>query len=153
MARRKLTITLDVASIDNAIKTLQSEKEWRKRKIAELIKALAEVGAEETGYGGMVSVEETDGGCRIVARDEQIAFIEFGAGDTAMVLSNVDGIDIYPGSWSSSNLGKGLYAAKGYWYYRGEKMTEIQPQRGMLRAEETIIAKVREVAERVFSDG
>lgn len=154
MAKRKLTVTLDTASIDNAIKTLQSEKEWRKRKIAELMMALGEEGKTASGYGSIVTVEPTESGCRIVARDEQIAFIEFGAGDTAYDYPRrVDGVSIYPGSWSESELGKGVYAAKGYWHYGGQKYTEVIQRRGMIHAEEAIITKVREIAERVFASG
>ena len=150
---KKITLTLDTNSIDRAIKEVEKLKEWRKQKLSELTKALAELGAEATGYGSMVRVEETDNGCKIIAHDEQIAFIEFGAGDTATYLKAVDGVDIYPGSWSGSDLGTGEYARYRSWHYQGEKFTEIQPQRGMLKAEETIIARVREIAERVFADG
>lgn len=154
MAKRKLTITLDAASIDRAIKALQSEKEWRKRKIAELMEALGEVGKTATGYGSMVSVEPTEHGCRIVARGEQIAFIEFGAGDTAVDYpKRVDGVDIYPGSWSESELGSGQYAAHGYWYFGGQRYDSVVQRRGMIHAEEEIIRSVKEVAERVFANG
>ena len=150
---KKITLTLDTNSIDRAIKEVEKLKEWRKQKLSELTKALAELGAEATGYGSMVRVEETDNGCKIIAQDEQIAFIEFGAGDAATYMNTVDGVDIYPGSWSGSDLGTGEYARYRSWHYQGEKFTEIQPQRGMLKAEETIIARVREIAERVFADG
>lgn len=150
---KKITLTLDTNSIDRAIKEVEKLKEWRNQKLSELTKALAELGAEATGYGSMVRVEETDNGCKIIAHDEQIAFIEFGAGDAATYMNTVDGVDIYPGSWSGSDLGTGEYARYRSWHYQGEKFTEIQPQRGMLKAEETIIARVREIAERVFADG
>lgn len=150
---KKITVRLDVGSIDAAIRELKEVKRHRDEKIAELMKALAEAGLEATGYGPMVRVEETDNGCKIIAHDEQIAFIEFGAGDTATYMNTVDGIDIYPGSWSKSELGSGMYESRRFWYYNKERFTEIQPQRGMLKAEETIIARVREIAERVFSDG
>lgn len=150
---KKIALTLDTNSIDRAIKEVEKLKEWRKQKLSELTKALAELGAEATGYGSMVRVEETDNGCKIIAHDEQIAFIEFGAGDAATYMNTVDGVDIYPGSWSGSDLGTGEYARYRSWHYQGEKFTEIQPQRGMLKAEETIIARVREIAERVFADG
>lgn len=150
---KKITVRLDVGSIDTAIRELKEVKRHRDEKIAELMKALAEAGLEATGYGSMVWVEETDNGCKIIAHDEQIAFIEFGAGDAATYMNTVDGVDIYPGSWSGSDLGTGEYARYRSWHYQGEKFTEIQPQRGMLKAEETIIARVREIAERVFADG
>ena len=150
---RKLTISLDYHSIYNAIQELNKEKEWRRRKIAEVTKALAEMGAEETNYGAMVRVEETENGFSIFARDDQIAFIEFGAGETTVELGTVDGVEINQGSWSRSELGTGEFARYGSWHYKKVKYTGLMPQRGMLRAEEAIIANVRDVIERVFRDG
>ena len=150
MARRKIVIDLDYHSIYTAIQQLEREKEWRQKKIAEVTEELARMGAEETGYGSMVRVEEAENGFSIFAKDDQIAFIEFGAGDTA-VTQSFDDFTTGPGTWSSSDLGKGIYTAQGYWYYGGKPIDHIEPQRGMLRAEETIIARVREVVERVFN--
>jgi len=153
MTRRKITVTLDPSSIDKAIRELKAEKKWREDKIAELTKALAEMGAEETGYDSRVSVKETETGAKIIASGKGIAFIEFGAGDTAVFMTDVDGIDLGPGTWSSSELGSGEYARTGKWHFGGKEYTEIQPQRGMMKAEEAILARVREIAERVFRDG
>ena len=150
---KKITLTLDPNSIGRAIKEVEKLKEWRKQKLSELAKALAELGAEATHYGSMVSVEEIENGWRIVARDDEIAFIEFGAGNATTVLGEVSGVEINPGSWSRSELGTGEYAKYGSWHFDGVKYTEVQPMRGMLRAEETILAQVREVVERVFANG
>ena len=152
MSRRKIVIGLDYHSIYAAIQELNKEREWRRTKIAEVTEELARMGAEETGYGTMVRVEETENGFSILAKDSQIAFIEFGAGNTA-VIQSFEEFSTGPGTWSSSELGKGIYTAQGYWYYGGKPIDHIDPQRGMLRAEETIIARVREVVERVFKDG
>lgn len=149
-----ITVELTPESINKALAELQKHKEWRERKVKELLLELGRIGAEATGYGSMVSVEETEYGCRIVARGEGIAFIEFGAGDAAVGYpKQIDGVDIRPGSWSESELGSGEYAAKGYWYFGGQKYTEIPQRRGMIKAEEAILQNFKAAAERIFANG
>ena len=153
---KKITLSLDPASIENAIREIKAYREWCDRKISELMVALGEDGKLASGYGSMVSVVPTENGCKILAQGDQIAFIEFGAGASAYGYpKRVPGVVTDMGSWSDSELGTGAYAATNYeyWYFGGVRYTEVIQQRGMIHAEESIMAHVRQIAERVFANG
>lgn len=91
-----MKITLDPfddASIDRAIKQLQSYQKSLKSKGKEICKRLAKYGADlamvdysKVAYVGekdvFVSVEETEKGYRILADGETVLILEFGAGVT-----------------------------------------------------------------------
>lgn len=88
---RKITLTLNSASIDRAIRQLKEYKGWVEEKTQELTRRLAELGAYEATvrfsrafYDGEkdieVSVDPIPNGYKITASGEAVCFIEFGAG-------------------------------------------------------------------------
>lgn len=158
----KLKISLNENSIDNAILQLKTYIDEIESKRDEIMRRLAEIGAEEArrvftqaGADITVTTEKTENGYKIVAAGSQVAFVEFGAGDAAGMGFDYlpDGIDIYPGSWSGSELGKHQYSNTGKWTYQGEEYTEIQPARAMFSAAELMREKIGEIAKEVFSNG
>lgn len=84
-------VELTVQSINKAIKEVRAYQQWLEKKQTELCKRLAEMGATMArfGYGNAfysddkdidVTVEEADGGYRIIASGMDVLFVEFGAG-------------------------------------------------------------------------
>lgn len=112
---KKITVELNTASINRAIKKIRKlDAEWD-RKIDEVIRRLAELGATKASLGFSravytgdndvsISVEPTENGYAIIAAGEAVLFIEFGSGVTY-------GYG-YP---VPINYGPGTYPGKGHW--------------------------------------
>ena len=164
MARRVVTIALNSSSINSAIKEVRAYKAWVERKILELTRRLAELGAAEARvrfagaqYDGdndaEVSVESISGGYKIVAAGGSAFFIEFGAG----VYYN--GAEPYPEPRPAGVAGIGQYG-KGYgkrkawgFYDNGELViTHGTPAAmPMLHASRVMQQEVKRIAKEVFA--
>lgn len=148
----------DKKSIDTAIKQLNEYQKQIKTKEKEFCMRLAEVGrakAQEifdqnymTGFNDpvQVMVEETENGAKLVAVGQDVCFIEFGTGDLANG-ATVGDYTFTPGSWSSSELGAGMYSNFGYWYYNGEKFTGTPPANAMTYAIGEMDTRASEIAQ------
>lgn len=171
---KKITIELSTKGINQAIREFNEyKKEYTSRtkslrgKMDEVCRRLAELGAiearklfykaasAETGNGNVsVSVEKTPNGYKIVAKGEDVYFIEFGTGDAAGMyygdgLPETD-IPIYPGSYSERNAAR--YSTYGYWFYNGEIMSSTDSYMPMFYAGKKIRKNARRVMKEVFSE-
>lgn len=112
---KKITVELNTASINRAIKKIRKlDAEWD-RKIDEVIRRLAELGATKASLGFSravytgdndvsISVEPIENGYAIIAAGEAVLFIEFGSGVTY-------GYG-YP---APMDYGPGTYPGRGHW--------------------------------------
>lgn len=112
---KKITMELTPTSTNRAIKELQKlDAEWD-RKIDEVIRRLAEIGATKASLGFSravytgdndvsISVEPIENGYSIIASGEAVLFIEFGSGVTYGY-----------GHPKPMQYGPGTYPGKGHW--------------------------------------
>lgn len=112
---KKITIELNPTSINKAIKDIRKlNAEWD-RKIDEVTRRLAEIGATKASLGFSravytgdndvsISVEPIENGYSIIASGEAVLFIEFGSGVTYGY-----------GHPTPMNYGPGTYPGNGHW--------------------------------------
>lgn len=112
---KKITIELNPTSINKAIKDIRKlNAEWD-RKIDEVTRRLAEIGATKASLGFSravytgdndvsISVEPIENGYSIIASGEAVLFIEFGSGVTYGY-----------GHPAPKNYGPGTYPGNGHW--------------------------------------
>lgn len=112
---KKITIELNPTSINKAIKDIRKlNAEWD-RKIDEVTRRLAEIGATKASLGFSravytgdndvsISVEPIENGYSIIASGEAVLFIEFGSGVTYGY-----------GHPAPMNYGPGTYPGNGHW--------------------------------------
>ena len=93
-------------------------------KVAEVGKPVVDMWyrtATEEGHDYIIGAEPNGKGACLIAYGDDVVFREFGAGiftDNSPLFPNAQGLPtIQDGSWSATE-GKGIYADKGYWYYR-----------------------------------
>ena len=162
------TVTInvhDANSVKNAINQIQEYKNWLKRKTNELMRRLAELGAEtarnhyasgfiDENEDVVVTIEPTQGGYLITAAGEDVYFLEFGSGvaagngyDTSVIEPPVD---ITPGSWSRTH-GTGEFERYGSWHHDGKKYTMTVPRMGMYFGVKEIQMQVPNIATEVFN--
>lgn len=164
--KKQIRISLDVSSIDNALREIEAYKKFIAEKTQELTRRLAEIGLEQATvlfsgamYDGTndveCEIESTERGYRIIARGEAVCFIEFGAG----VFYN--GEEAYPASRPPGVVGIGQYGqGKGKrkgWYYldaSGERQFTRgnPPAAAMFNASEKIKNDVLRVCREVFAE-
>lgn len=120
----KIRVRLDSKSIDAAIKELNAYKDSLPRKLDELCKRLAAIGATNISLGYAraaytgkkdvdVSVEKTEKGYAIVAAGETVLFLEFGAGVTYGYGHPEPEVNVGGGT---VQMGPGTYPdAEGHW--------------------------------------
>lgn len=95
------------------------------RRLAELGVAVASIGFTNAPYDGVndaaVTLEAVDGGYKVTAFGQAVAFIEFGAG------VHFNGSGMYPAEVPPEISPIGTYGrgngSKDYWFYRGEPGT------------------------------
>ena len=141
-----INISLDTGSIQRAISELQKVKDNIEYGLRQTIEILVQDGAmvAQSAYGGMANasgtmISETTG--RIEATGQAAIIAEFGAGDATEVptaFENMPNTPVYPGSYSESEEGAGMYAALGWWKFGGKVYREIQPREGLLSAKQYI---------------
>ena len=112
---KKITVELNATSINKAIREIKKlDAEWD-RKIDEVIRRLATLGATKASLGFSraiytgekdisISVEPIENGYSIIASGESVLFIEFGSGVTYGY-----------GHPDPMGYGPGTYPGKGHW--------------------------------------
>ena len=158
---RHLTINWDnLDSINQAIKELKQYQKKLTKLEKKFCLELAEIGRQraQTIYDGAhvegfnqpvtCEVVETRDGAKLLANGIDVCFIEFGTGVEADN-SVHEGYTFSPGSWSSSELGKGVFSEYGYWFYNGTKFTGTPPAHAITQAIAEMESKASEVAERL----
>ena len=154
----------DKKSITAAIKALERyEKEFRKKE-AEFIRRLTEIGVSvaQTGFSladydgeNDVLVAETQNGPRaaIIAYGKTVGFIEFGTG---VKFREYDSSDTEFKPPPHGSYGKGKGANPHGWYYtasegaHGRHTYGNQPAEAMLTARDVMVERVVRVAKEVF---
>ena len=154
----------DKKSITAAIKALERyEKEFRKKE-AEFIRRLTEIGVSvaETGFSladydgeNDVLVAETQNGPRaaIIAYGKTVGFIEFGTG---VKFREYDSSDTEFTPPPHGSYGKGKGANPRGWFYsahegaHGRHTYGNQPAEAMLTARDVMVERVVRVAKEVF---
>lgn len=166
---KKITIDpLDPASVRKALAALEKYERDVEKAVDVYTKELASIGREAAYWayspaGVQLDVERIDNGHKIVAKHDQIMFLEFGAGVTTQdhELSKPLGVPIEPGSWSDSEEGaKVLYNGELVGTYQawvksggrlyakkdGSYRYNRQPRAGMLEAYKAIANGAKEAA-------
>ena len=155
-------LTLNWDNRDSITQALKELKEYQKKlyeiekkfciELAEIGRKVAQTAYDEfrlAGYEPVVcTVQPTRDGAKLLANSKDVCFIEFGTGVEADG-STHEGYTFSPGSWSSSELGKGVFSALGFWFYKGEKYTGTPPARAIELAIAEMESKASEVAERL----
>ena len=162
MANRKVVVELSPQSVKDAVKILEAYKKWVDKKIDELMVRLAavgletarvrfEMGATEGNKAPETLVEPIENGFKIVARGNDVFFIEFGAGDAAGNHPDAANapVDTSPGSYSVKNTQE--YYKYHSWHHKGVKYTELQPQMPMYHSMREIERNITKIAKEVFS--
>ena len=154
---------LSEANIRAAAQEMQMYAEWIKRKENELVTRLAErgrsvasvkfVSAQYDGNNDVsVRVDSTGSVAVIYAEGNAVAFIEFGSG-SAMGYGhpNAGEHGFGPGTWSTSESGKGHWDDPNGWYYKhGEKSHGNPPAMAMWQAVQTMTEEITTIAREVF---
>lgn len=160
------TIVIDGLSqenINSAIKEVQKYKAWVMEKEAELLRRLAERGADVARitfagatYDGTndvtVRVDQTGSVAVIYAEGKSVAFIEFGSG-AAMGAGHPDAgkHGFGPGTWSDGPEGKGHWDNPDGWYYaHGKKSHGNPPAMAMVGAIQAMTEEITQIAKEVF---
>lgn len=157
---KKITIDpLDPVSVRKALAALEKYERDVEKAADVYTKELASIGREAAYWayspaGVQLDVERIENGHKIVAKHDQIMFLEFGAGVPTQdhELSKPLGIPIEPGSWSSSEEGAGTFQAwqesGGRLYAKkdGSYRYNRQPRAGMLEAYKAIANGAKEAA-------
>ena len=158
---RRLTLNWDnLDSINQAIKELKKYQKELTKLEKKFCLELAEVGRQKAqtiydsfyleGFNEPVQcvVEETTDGAKLVANGMDVCFVEFGTGVEADG-SVHEGYTFTPGSWSSSELGKGVFSELGYWFYNGTRFTGTPPAHAITQAIAEMESKASEVAQKL----
>ena len=109
-----------------------------------------------------ISVEEIDGGYKILAQGEDVCFIEFGSGaaygygyppDVHLEPSMPYG----PGTWSDSEMGKGHWQDEDGWWYMGADGKFVHtygnpPAMAMYEAGKSMRQDLERIARKVFAE-
>lgn len=164
MSAKTITFNLSRSSIDKALRDLADYNRWINEKTNELVKALADYGAQQASihfsgamYDGNNDVschveENGDGSCLVVATGRATLFIEFGTGIMYAGGHPEETPAVARGSWSMSPQGKGHWDDPNGWYYaHGKKSFGNPANMPMYNAKRDIEAHFEEIARRVFS--
>lgn len=131
---KTIEMSLDPKSISKAISELKKYRNDLQKKCARACRRLGQLGVISASFNTVVLAEgNTDfrilplqgkeGSYRVVASGEDVAFVEFGAGEGVAYPAGypVDGFadKVYAGSWSQEF--DGMFARKGFWYYQRQK--------------------------------
>lgn len=147
-------MNITVSGIEHALKTIEKYADMD-RKLAELAERLCQIGEpiihQIHGHHSRVWSEPTANGYRIVAEGEDVLFIEFGAGDAAGSDNGLyDAVPAVarPGSWSETHAQQ--YSRYGFWFFAGQKITEVPTSPAFYYAYEAMVQNLPRIAEEVF---
>lgn len=163
---KRIVIELSEAGCERAAIELETYARSLDRKLAEVCRRLAEVGAAEAkaiAYGASVqglgnddvtiTTEPMSNGYKIVMSGEDIYFIEFGtgifAGEYPGDTSNVT-VGIMPGDWSDTHAQ--LFSNYGYWFYNKQKLEGTPAYMPMYYAGRKMREEMPRIAREVFSE-
>ena len=137
---------LDSASIRQAISELRKASHGNSQDVTDVCMQIAEVGRvrAEADFAGCpyqgtkdvtVTTEPMQGGARLIASGETVAFLEYGSGAYNPAYL---GDDPYGrGSWSTGPEGKGHWDDPNGWYYaHGQRSMGNPPANAMFHAEQ-----------------
>lgn len=160
---KKIVIELNAHSINKAIKEIKKlDAEWD-RKINEVLRRLAEIGATKASLGFSravytgdndvsVSVEPIENGYSIIASGEAVLFIEFGSGVT-YGYGHPEPMEYGPGTYP----GKGHWDDPNGWYLPkskgGEHTYGNPPSAAMYRTGKDLQQEILRIAREVFVGG
>ena len=154
-----IDIKLSDKSILHAIERLNLVKENIQRGLDEAVDVLAKDGAivAQAADGSMayVDVYPGDESTRyIMATGDAPIIAEFGAGDATLdptdLFTNHPPVPVYPGSYSESENGSGMYAEFGWWKFGGKIYTQIEPRQGLYKAKQYILENAAETVKEVI---
>lgn len=164
MSAKVITFNLSRSSIDHALRELADYQKWLNEKTKELVKALADYGAQvaelkfaSAMYDGDRSIncrveENGDRAYLVVAEGKSVLFIEFGTGIMYGGSHPEATAEVARGSWSLGPEGKGHWDDPNGWYYaHGKKSYGNPANMPMYEAKREIEAHFEEIARRVFS--
>ena len=158
---KKIVINgLSQENLNAAIKEVRQYKQWVLQKENELRVRLAAVGATVASiqfsraiYSGTndvsVRVDNTGSVAVIYAEGEEVAFIEFGAGDRyGHGHPQAGEFGVGPGTYPSD---KGLWNnPKGWWYGNGQHTFGNPPAMAMYQAVQAMTDQITMIAREVF---
>ena len=145
---KKIVFELSPDSIDRANEELKAYKKDLKKKLKEVCKRLAEIGAQEASKRFAVGAREynsdvhvgtrpIENGYAITASGSDVYFVEFGTGINATSTHGFNvSVPVYPGSFSEQNSQK--YSTYGFWWYRKTKYDGTPAYMPMYYAEKAI---------------
>lgn len=160
---KKIVYTLDPASINAAIKSLEEYEKWVEERSMVLCERLASLGATRASldfsratYDGKndvsVKVEAISNGYKVIASGGAVLFIEFGSG-----------AKYGSGHPEPMGYGPGTYPGKGHWddpngwylpsdvaEYKGQKSYGNPPAAGMYNGRKMAIEEFYRIAKEVF---
>lgn len=128
-------MTLEPSSIRKALSELRKYRNELQKKCNRACRRLGQLGviSASFNYAAIADVDDDfrvlpvqgkDGVYRVVASGEDVAFVEFGTGEGVAYPSGYPKDEfaskVYAGSWSQEF--NGMFAQKGYWYYKNRKM-------------------------------
>lgn len=152
-----IDIKLSTESINRAIRMLKDADFNIEYGLQQTVDMLAKEGAmiAQSAYGGMASVDHDSYGDTAVIRTSGKANIiaEFGAGDATEVptgFENLPSTPVYPGSYSESEEGSGMYVKYGWWKFGGKVYTQVEPRNGLMRAKAHIVSTAEDMAKEVI---
>ena len=160
----KIVIELSTHSCRDAEEKVREAAKSNDKKMQEVCKRLAELGAEEArrrfarGDHGNGNVDvipiPMENGYKISASGNDVYFIEFGTGHFAGIGYGDRGVPsglsvpVYPGSYSEQH--SQMFSELGYWFWHGEFLQGTEAEMPMYYAGKTIRANIKKVAEEVF---
>ena len=160
---KTIILELSAASCTKALKELKSYKRDIEKKLDEVCRRLAELGAEEARrIAAMVdpmegntditiSTHKIENGWAITASGSDVYFIEFGTGDMATSTHGFEpDVPVYPGSWSERHEQRYSNSDPHHWWYNGQMLTETYSYAPMFRADRAIRENLRRVEKEVF---
>ena len=171
---KKITLTLDKASIDKAIREVEDYEKWMQEKAKELQRRVAEEIAsnaqsafavsvvDDLLTGGArtanvtVSIGQSDGVTLVIANGEDAIWCEFGSG----IYHNTPvGTSPHPKGaefgFTIGSFGKGFGSRKVWGFYRNGELNlthGTQAQMPMYNAVKTVGEKIVQIAKGVFAD-
>lgn len=161
---KTITLKLNRASVNKAIKDVEAYQKWLSEKTDELVTELAKEGvaiatakfatAQYDGDNDVLVDWTSEGHGRAIVRasGSTALFIEFGTGIAYSDSHPEATADVFHGTWSEGPLGKGHWADPNGWYYaHGKKSIGNPANMPMYETVRELETKFTEIARRVFS--
>ena len=153
-----INLVLSTDGINDAVRRLQNIKDNLQYGVEQTVDILAKNGTAIANlhYRGMAdaSYQMPDDHTAVISVGGNAPLIaEFGAGDATIPgtgFENTPDTPTYPGSYSESDEGSGMYAEYGWWRFGGRVYTEVPPRSGLLDAKDYIVTNGNSIAKGVI---